>query len=193
MEPSAVPREFLFVAASCRWPLADGVRGELRCLTSQPLDWPTLLQIVRRHRVTGLVHNAVHALDISVPRGTKDRLAEEAGTIARRNVAAARESLRLQWRFDEAGIPLAMFKGVTLAQTCHGSIGLRHARDIDVLVPPEHAGPALHLLQSDGYALVTPQRTKPGEPEQGLSGRDCALQRLGRASGPVEALCGLWR
>jgi hypothetical protein len=68
------------------------------------------------------------------------------------------EAVRLQDRFEQMNIPLPILKGLPLAQRAYRTISLKHGRDIDLLVPPEHAGPALRLLEAEGYALVDPAR-----------------------------------
>jgi hypothetical protein len=40
-----------------------------------------------------------------------------------------------------------------LSLQLYGNVGLRPARDLDVLIPPEHVAAATHLLESDGYRL----------------------------------------
>lgn len=181
MQFPAVPREFLFVAASCRWPVAQA--DELRRLCSMPLDWPLAVRIAKRHRVVGLVHNAAHAVNLALPEGVKQQLADRALAIARNNMAAARENLRLQQRFGDAGIPVVLLKGVALAQKLYGSVGLRHARDIDLLVRPEHASEALRLLEADGYALVAPERQLDERQRRAFIGRGHEMELVRRNDG----------
>ena len=49
-----------------------------------------------------------------------------------------------------------MLKGVGLAQLAYGSLAAKDTRDIDLLVPPEGAETALHILKREGYALSYP-------------------------------------
>ena len=49
-------------------------------------------------------------------------------------------------------------KGVTLAQLAYGSLTLKHSRDIDLLVPPQHALAGMALLEGVGFRLQDPAR-----------------------------------
>jgi hypothetical protein len=118
------------------------------------VDWHRFVRVVNRQRVAGLVQPALKAATIALPPDIAAELANSAQQIAIQNVQAANESARLQAIFDEARIPIVFFKGVSLAQLAYGSLSLKHGRDIDLLVPPEHAEAALHILEQNGYALA---------------------------------------
>ena len=49
----------------------------------------------------------------------------------------AAETVRLQRLFDEAGLPLLILKGASLAMLAYGNLGMRSAKDIDLLIRPE--------------------------------------------------------
>ena len=159
MRNGAVPVEFALVAACCRWPLTAEVAADVRRLAGQSLAWGKVLRIARRQRVSGLVHHALHKTDAPCPAEVRNRLAKGSRALTRDNLAMALETLRLQGRFDAAGIAVVFLKGAALAQRAYGTIALKHGRDIDLLVPPARALEALRLLEADGYALVDPART----------------------------------
>jgi hypothetical protein len=146
-------REFLLVAACCRWPLGVEV---IRQAAGGGIDWPYLLRIVQRQRVGALVHHAVQTAGLDVPPQAARQLAARAQAIAQNNAAMAAEALRLQSLLDEAGIPVLTLKGPALAQLAYGRLALKHGRDIDLLVPPAQALAALALIERAGYALVDP-------------------------------------
>lgn len=149
-------REFLLVAACCRWPLGDAAIAAIRRQAAEAIDWASFLRIVRRHRVAGLVHNAVSAAKIELPPRIGQALASQGKNIARQNLVLTGESVRLQRVFDAAEIPVISLKGITLAQLAYGSFALKHGRDVDLLVLPERALDALQLLEREGYALRDP-------------------------------------
>lgn len=113
-----------------------------------------MLRLVERHRVAGLVAPALAGL--AVPERCRAAIARHAARIARHNLALAAEAVRLTRRLADAGIPAACLKGATLAQIAHGSLALRHAKDIDLLVPAEAAPRVAALLEAEGYRRTLP-------------------------------------
>ena len=62
------------------------------------------------------------------------------------------ESLRLAQIFDTAGIQVTFLKGAVVAALAYGDMTVRHAKDIDLLVPEAAVPGALATLRSAGYA-----------------------------------------
>lgn len=153
-----LPREFMLVAACCRWPLSEAAIAGVREHAAGAIDWAYVMRIVRRQRVAGLAHNALVTAKVTLPAPIARELAAQAEQIAHRNLALAAETVRLQRAFAAAGIPSIVLKGIALAQLAYGSLTLKHSKDIDLLVPREKAQDALCMLEDDGYALVQPAR-----------------------------------
>lgn len=151
--PTESDRAFALTAACCRWPFDIEA---VRTTAADVIDWRLFAKTARRHRVIGLVHQAAQRTGLPLPAGIADRLAEEARQIAREGLAHAQECVRLQRLYDRAGIPVRFLKGVALAQAAYGTVTMKHARDIDLLVPPAHVRAALELLLQDGYSLRQP-------------------------------------
>jgi hypothetical protein len=151
-----LPPEFLLVAACCRWPLSPAAIASIRQACAPSIDWPHFLHVVLRHRVGGLVHNALMTAGIEPPSDIATKLARNARKIAQRNLHMAAATIRLQGLLDAAQIPASVLKGVALAQLAYGSLKLKHARDIDLLVPLDRAEAALQLLERNGFVLVLP-------------------------------------
>ncbi len=150
--------EFLLAAACCRWPLDGAAIAAIRQSAAGAIEWPRFLRLVRRHRVAGLVHNALQSAGVAVPLPHAETLAKAAQQIARQNLVLAAESRRLQGIFGAAGIRVVVIKGIALAQLAYGSLALKHSRDIDLLVAPDDALPALALLERADYALRSPAK-----------------------------------
>lgn len=148
-------REFLLVAACCRWPPSKS-RDDAIGAAADPIDWDNFLRVVKRQRVAGLVHNALLSAAIGIPAPVALQIASDAMRILRRNLILASETIWLCNVLDAAQIPVVVFKGVALAQLAYGSLRVKHARDIDLLVPPDRAEIALRLLEQEGYALASP-------------------------------------
>lgn len=147
--------EFLLAAACCRWPPAPARDVAVRAAT-RGVDWERFGRVVKRQRVAGLVDAALRAAGVTLPDEVAAPIAREAHRIARQNLVAASETARLVSRIAEAGHAVLAVKGVALGALAYRSIGLKHSKDIDLLVLPEAAGAVLALLEQDGYRLVFP-------------------------------------
>jgi hypothetical protein len=105
----------------------------------------------------------------------KREIAERAAMLARQNLDLAAEAIRLHRLFAEASIPVVFLKGLTLAVLAYGNLGLRHGKDLDLLVAPENAGAATKLIERSGY--------RRHDPPPGLSDRQVqSLQGLRKDS-----------
>jgi len=147
--------EFLLTAACCRWPPSQSRNAAVRAAAAE-IDWDEFLRLVRRQRVIGLAHEALQSGGIDCPAAVAKELSRRAQRIFQKNLSLATETVRLQRAFEAAQIPALVLKGVALAQLAYGSLTAKHARDIDFLVPPEHAEVGLQLLEREGYALSSP-------------------------------------
>jgi hypothetical protein len=154
----AVTPEFLLAAACCRWPASQPRNIAVRNAAAGVTDWNHFLWLVRRQRVAGLVHDALPAAGIDLPSATAKKLGAWAERIGRQNSILAVETVRLQRALETADIPVLVLKGVALAQLAYGSLGAKHARDIDLLVAPERAETAMQLLEREGYVLSSPAK-----------------------------------
>ncbi len=120
------------------------------------LDWGRFSRIAALHRVEGLVNNALIRAGATAPDAIRGELGAAAAALVRENLELAAEAVRLQRLFAAAGIPLLFLKGVTLAVLAYGNIGLRHGKDIDLLVAPENATAAVTLIGRAGYRRHDP-------------------------------------
>jgi hypothetical protein len=147
---------FVLAAACCRWPPSETRTSAIRAATADIGDWNEFLSQVNRQRVAGLAYDATLSIGIELPPQVARKLAARARQIVRENLSFAAETVRLQRTLEAADIPALVLKGVALAQLAYGSLEIKHARDIDLLVPADRAEAALQLLERDGYALSSP-------------------------------------
>ena len=147
---------FDLAAACCRFPAGEARDVAVAIAARAITDWPRALRILHRHRVEGLADAALVAARVDLPKDAAATLRRRAQAIARSNLAAAAESIRLQGRFDAAGIRSLHLKGVALAQLAYGSIATKFSQDIDILVSPDDAAAAIAVLQDQGYRLSRP-------------------------------------
>jgi hypothetical protein len=149
-------REFLLVAACSIWPPSQRRTDAIRKAAAGSIDWDRFLRVVRRHRVVGLVHDGLSRAQIGVPPDIARKIAEQAAATTRENLALAAEAVRLQSLFGEANLPIAFVKGVSLAKLAYGDLGLRHGKDLDLLVTPQSFPAAAVLVERAGYRRFDP-------------------------------------
>lgn len=149
----ALTTELMLVARLCQWPPANVDGAALREI-ARSADWTVVLAAARRHRVEGLVHAGLKAASIQPPAPVATALARRAAAIARENLVQTAESVRLADMLRERGIEPLFLKGVTLAMLAYGTLGVKHSRDIDLLVPPGQAMAAIAVLRRAGYELA---------------------------------------
>ena len=129
--------EFSLAAACCRWPPSDERDRAVEAAASHAIDWQRFLRIVRRQRVEGLVSDALTRAHINAAPEVAAELRRQAQEIALKNLGFAAEALRLNRILEEAGITALFVKGVTLDSLAYGSLGLKRARDIDLIIAPD--------------------------------------------------------
>jgi hypothetical protein len=151
-----LPSEFQLLLACCRWPPSPSRDALVRERAADGIDWEAFRKMVARHRVEGLVHNALTAASIEIPAELAAWLAAESSQTARENLLFAAEALRLSRALADAGIAHLFVKGVTLSLLGYGSLALKRACDIDLAVEPERYVEAAGLLAAAGLQCVAP-------------------------------------
>ncbi len=151
MPRTELSREFLLVAACCEWPGSEARDRRLALLAAPKLDWDLFLKLTLRHRIEGLVHRALTEARIEIPEHVRSALAGRAAAIGTQNLLQSAESARLRRLLGERGIECLFLKGVPLAALAYGTISVKQAWDIDLLVAPEAAAVAASMLAEQGY------------------------------------------
>ena len=96
-------------------------------------------EVLRRHSMTGMLGEFQPALEA---RAKKARL---------QSLRLAAESQRVSGILSDAGIEHRFIKGPLLSKKIYGDPGLRHSKDLDLLVEPGNVSCALRLLQEEGW------------------------------------------
>ena len=143
--------EFLLAAASPR-PDSQRIHRTLQKISN--LDH--LIALARKHGVLPLLCARLIDSNAPLPAQYASRLRDEYATNLAQNLAAASELLTLLAAFAQNGIPALPFKGVTLADSFFGKVGLRPAGDVDLLVHYRDLPRAAKILVGSGYELITP-------------------------------------
>jgi len=147
--------EFDLAIACCVWPPSPRRTKRIEAALALPINWNRFLQVIRRHRIFGLAYAAL-AENPGVPDKTQKLLAVDANNLCREALRMSAEAIRLDRAMAEAGVPVAFVKGLPLARSIHGTTGLRHAKDLDLLVPSYALPEARRLLKERGYRRIMP-------------------------------------
>lgn len=149
--------ELALAVACCRWPPSPARNAAVRTAASGAIDWDRFERVVARHRVAALARDGLRSAGVAVPPGAERRQADIAAAHSRHALAMARETLRLQRVFDEAGLPAIFIKGATLAVLAYGTLGVKQSWDIDVLTTPESLLAGRRLMLDLGYEVIAPR------------------------------------
>lgn len=147
--------EMALLVTACRWP-ATAERDAAIRTAADGVDWALILRLGKRHRVIGLLATALLGAGVVMPANVVQALMRQAGRIGAVNDALAGETARLQGMLDAAGITALVVKGVPLAMLAYGTVALKQAKDIDLLVMPDDVARGLALLIEAGYRLIYP-------------------------------------
>lgn len=147
-----VSAEVALTAACCTWPPSDAADDQIRRLAATVTDWARFDAVVRKNRVSPLVHRAVRRTHLHVPDELICSLASRAAIAAKRALVAAQECVRLTQACEAAGLPSMIIKGIPQAVLSYGDIGMKEAKDIDLLVAPDQVLEAHALLLNLGYS-----------------------------------------
>ena len=132
--------------------------SELRALLAGFLDWDQLLKEAEEaHRLTPIVFRHLQsACEDLVPDPVMARITES----YRLNVVNALQLtavlIQVAESLNQAGIRWICYKGPVLAQILYGDLGLRHAIDVDILVPENRFDGMDEILLSRGLERLTP-------------------------------------
>jgi hypothetical protein len=138
------------------WPRGEDHAQRIAEATRAPIDWDLFVRVVRRHRIDGLAYDSLSAAAVTMPDATRSALKAAAERQAKKSLRYAAETMRVSRILREAGIPAACLKGAPLSILAFGELGLRHCRDIDLLVCSDDALAADDVLNSAGYKLEMP-------------------------------------
>ena len=144
--------------ACCRWPRSDTGDAAVRAAAGGAIDWERFAGIVARNRISALVKDALDRAGVEAPAAVAAQLSQGQSNAAFTSLALARESIRLQRAFDEAGLPALIVKGAPMTMLAYGDLGRKESWDIDLATDPVSVPAARRLLEDLGYRLSEPAR-----------------------------------
>ena len=127
-------------------------------LTNGPVDWHYVVEMAAFHGITPLVARnlADNGVSSRVPQPCLDELRKASRSTLYRNIILSAELAGVLSAFAGYGISAICLKGVALADSLYGNIGLRQTGDMDILLHPADIPAARALLQQRGYREGTP-------------------------------------
>ena len=147
--------EFKLLLECCRRSFtADADSGIRRW--SEHVDWNRFLRLARRHRVQGLVAQALYRSGGTPPTAIATEISDDAAAIAQANLRAFDECVELAKLFHEASIPILFVKGLSLSALAYGDPFVKMSADLDILVEPSEIEAAATILRDRGYHQVVP-------------------------------------
>ena len=153
---SMADAELEVVIAACRWPRSPAHLAVVAAALARPLNWQRLTALTNRHRVPGLVYDALHRI------GTDKNVLLDSGlfSLTQRakveSLAMSAETARLQAQFEAARVPALILKGTAIGALAYGDATIKQSWDIDLLTRPETALAAKRLLSELGYTMSHP-------------------------------------
>jgi len=139
-----------------RWPQRQEDRQLIEELCSRQMNWPRFLRLTRHHRLVPLVWQNLQAANIARTGSAEQQaVLEEMRQLAAKNSYAALRSLgelrRVVQELQAQNLSVCVLKGLPLAQTLFGDIGLRAAGDLDLLIDERAIPQADRSLRNAGY------------------------------------------
>ncbi len=132
-------------------PEADAGIGSL---CGAGVDWSRLVELSERHALLPLVHRALVG-QAAVPEEIQQQLARSYLFRSARNLLLAHYLHELLAEFKTAGIAVFVHKGLAIGAMAYGDVMLRHAGDLDLVIPRPDLARARRVLESMGYAAKT--------------------------------------
>ena len=148
--------EFRLAIATTVWPQSHDHAQRIEVAMASPIDWELFVRVVRRHRIDGLAFQALIAANTPLPATTRAALEAAAARQANKSLVYAAETVRICRLLQDAGIAVASLKGASLSMLAFGNLGLRHCRDIDLLISPDDVLHAHEVLTAATYELEMP-------------------------------------
>jgi hypothetical protein len=147
--------ELLTVCARRRLNAAQTAR--VRALAADPeLHWDAVLQAARRHKMLPLLAAHLQSTGAQLPPDVDARLRRYRLDNAQRVLAVTGELLVLLQELQSCGVQAVPYKGSVLALQLYGSLHLRPAGDMDIVVRRSDAAAAIRCLAGLGRPPAVP-------------------------------------
>jgi len=169
LEPAHNFRALRFAAASSYLPSTPEGLVRQRELLCQALEGgltpDTLWEQICRHRTYALADQVLSRLQMRSALGQHDAaLSQRAQQTKLRALALSAEAGRFSRLLASHGIRHHILKGPQISKKLYGDPGLRHSRDIDVIVDPRQLIDCLKVLKTAGWDWPNAERWLASRP-----------------------------
>ena len=140
------------------------VRVEIEDLVGATVDWEVVWRLAKDQEVAPLVYRTLSAIcSAAVPAAIHDAFRRHLQLNVFLNTELAKELVAVLDALAAKGVRAIPFRGLTLAQTAYGDLGLHECEALDLIVDRESIPQACQVLWSQGYQFTGPDKTKANE------------------------------
>ena len=166
--------EWSLLRAACSdLPIEDKARRIRERLHPQ-IQWSALQSLADHHGVLPILAQALLSVEGQVPTEAFTSIRQSYQLNLHKALFLSREFVRIVGCLSQAGIEFLPYKGLALAETVYGDIGLRQSGDIDLLIHAADLRRVREAVAAIGY--ISHQALSPNEEEAYLrSGYECAF------------------
>lgn len=152
-------REQRALCLGARTTIDEAARRRLAAMAGSGLDWERMWSLGHLHEVIPLLSESLpEALGGAVPAEWLERARRRKYVTLSSNARLAETLVAVLSGLEAAGVQAMPVKGLVIAEQLYGSLSLRPAADLDVLVRPDSMPAARAVLRGIGFA----QREVPG-------------------------------
>jgi hypothetical protein len=135
-------------------PWQDHQDRAIRTILSSGLDWDEYLELVERHSTPALTWETLKRMpEANLPETVRQTLQQHSAACRMRAMRLASLLMQVLKDFNQAGIPLIPLKGPLLSLELYGDLGIRHSRDIDIMVALGDVSRAQAQLEEMGWRV----------------------------------------
>lgn len=135
-------------------PWQDHQDRAIRAVLSSGLNWDEYLELVERHSTPALSWETLKRMpEATLPETVRQKLQQNSAACRMRAMRLASLLMQVLKGFNQAGIPLIPLKGPLLSLELYGDLGIRHSRDIDIMVALGDVSRAQAQLEEMGWRV----------------------------------------
>jgi hypothetical protein len=135
-------------------PWQDHQDRAIRAVLSSGLNWDEYLELVDRHGTPALIWETLKRMpEANLPETVRQTLQQHSAACRMRAMRLASLLMQVLKDFNQAGIPLIPLKGPLLSLELYGDLGIRHSRDIDIMVALGDVSRAQAQLEEMGWRV----------------------------------------
>src|SRR5579859_2932650 len=144
----ALGTEWSLLRAACS---ESASKQDLVLLLQKPIHWRALFDLADYHGVQPLLYQRLSSMAELIPADEMCALQQSYQTNLHKAMLLSLELIRIHDLLSGRGLKVLAYKGVALAQTVYGDIALRHAGDIDLLIPASDFARIRDTVHELGY------------------------------------------